>query len=339
MSVTRKAIYREYLEAEYEIDKVQEEVLIEDETAFFEYVEREFDELVEGFATSAEFTAHLFKIFFQEFWNNLHAVMFGTDAYRAYKTQKEYLKTKIVKPCDVGVEAAFRRIDVLTNLLLLFPPTGSRGRMATPEQWAAFQEVKFVEGPEKREMKYNLLPDPFQERFDELEVDWAEMSHPKFLSEAHKCAEADRKLRAQKDEDKQKNKRKREDSHANISRKDKNRNEKFKERRDQNPTNNSGRAKACELCKAAGAPEFVYKTHWASECTKKDRYAKLLSGGAGARQQAQKEFSASEKKMRKEFKVMAKKVKQLESNQKKRGRRRGENSDDSSFATFSDDGF
>ena len=127
--------------------------------------------------------------------------MFGTDAYRAYKTQKEYLKTKIVKPCDVGVEAAFRRIDVLTNLLLLFPPIGSRGRMATPKQWEAFQYVKFVEGPKKREMKYNLLPDPFQERFDELEVDWAEMSHSKFLSKAQKYAEADRKLRVQKDKE------------------------------------------------------------------------------------------------------------------------------------------
>ena len=56
--------------------------------------------------------------------------------------------------------------------------------MATPKQWEAFQDKKFVEGFEKREMKYNLLSDPFQEWFDELEVDWAEMSHSKFLSEA-----------------------------------------------------------------------------------------------------------------------------------------------------------
>merc|ERR1711884_426334 len=128
-------------------------------------------------------------------------------------------------------------------------------------------DVKFVEGPKKREMKYNLLPDPFQERFDELEVDWAEMSHSKLLSEAQKCAEADRKLRVQKDKEdnKQSNKQKREDSLANIPRKDKSRNEKFKKGRDQNPTTNSGRAKACKLCKAAGAPEFVYKTQWASE--------------------------------------------------------------------------
>ena len=63
--------------------------------------------------------------------------MVGADAYRAFKVQREYLKTKIVKPVDVGVEAAFRRIDVLTNYLLLFHPTGSRGKMATPEPWEA----------------------------------------------------------------------------------------------------------------------------------------------------------------------------------------------------------
>ena len=48
---------------------------------------------------------------------------------------------------------------------------------------------------EKREMKYNLLPDEFQERFDELEVDWTDMSHAKFNAEAQKCKDADKKKR------------------------------------------------------------------------------------------------------------------------------------------------
>ena len=106
------------MQSKYEIDVVQRKVLIEDETAFEEYIKRDFDELVDDFASSKEFTAHLFKVFYEKFWNYLNTVMFGADAYRAYKTQKEYLKTKIVKPCDVGVEALFRRIYVLTNLLL-----------------------------------------------------------------------------------------------------------------------------------------------------------------------------------------------------------------------------
>ena len=335
----RKHVYREYLEAEYDIDAVQEEVLIEDEGAFFEYIEREFDDLVEGFNDSEEFTAHLYKVFFQQFWNNLHAVMFGADAYRAFKTQKEYLKNKIVKPLDVGAEASFRRVDILCNLLLLFPPTGSRGRMATPKQWEEHAKIKFIDHAEKREMKYNLLPDEFQERFDELEVDWTEMSHAKFNSEAQKCEEADKKGRQRQEQEQQTNKRKREDQLANVSRKDQARNKKNRAREDSTKVNGGGKARLCELCKAAGAPESVYRSHWASKCQKKDRYAQLLSGGAGSRQKAQKELSASEKKLRREFKLMVKKVKQLESKQGTKRRRRGENSDDSSFASSSDEGF
>ena len=117
----KKQVYEEHLAVEYDIDSVQQEVLIEDEGAFFEFISRDFTELEEGFESSEAFTAHLFQTFFQIFWNHLHAVMFGADAYRAYKIQKDYLMTRIVKPLDVGVEAAFQRIDCLTNLLLLPP--------------------------------------------------------------------------------------------------------------------------------------------------------------------------------------------------------------------------
>ena len=174
----RKHVYNEHLEAEYDIDDVQAEVVVEDEEAF-EFVEGDFTELEEGFADSAAFTAHLYKLFFQVFWNHLHAVMFGADAYRAFKVQKDYLLNKIVKPHDVGVEKAFRRNDTLTNLLNFFPPNGSRGRMATPEQWEEWETKHWVSYHEKREMNYNLLLNSFQERFDELEVDWTEMAHAK----------------------------------------------------------------------------------------------------------------------------------------------------------------
>ena len=42
-------------------------------------------------------------------------------------------------------------------------------------------------------MKYNLLPDSFGDRFDELETDWTDVSKQKFLSEAQKCEAADKK--------------------------------------------------------------------------------------------------------------------------------------------------
>ena len=105
-----------------------------------------------------------------------------------------------------------------------------------------FQEERLIDPAEKREMKYNLLPDIFQERFDELEVDWTEMTHSKFLSEAHKCEEADRKVRFKKDQDKEKttNKRRREDTLSNIPCKDRENNERNKNSRDNGHSSNAG---------------------------------------------------------------------------------------------------
>ena len=56
-----------------------------------------------------------------------------------------------MKPHNVGSSAAFRRVDVLCNLLLFFPPLGSRGKMATLEQWEAHTDVKVVDYAEKEE--------------------------------------------------------------------------------------------------------------------------------------------------------------------------------------------
>ena len=320
----RKHVYQEYLETEYDIDEVQREVLIKDETAFEEYISREFDELPDelpkGVDDTEAFTKHLFKVFFQQFWNNLHVVMFSADTYRAYKTQKEYLK----KPQDVGVEAAFQRVDTLTNLLTFFPPTGSRGRMATSDQWEKHSKGKFVSYAMKREMKYNLLPDVFQDRFDALEEDWMEMTHAKFNSEAYKCKVMDCQERHTEDKEKQQNKRKREEQLSNIPRKDRKKNERTKVCCDLTPPTNKGQARLCELCKAAGAQEYVYKTHWTSDCNKKEKYAKLMSGRAGSCQKAHKELSTLEKKLRREFKLMTKRVKQLEGKPSSKKRRRGE---------------
>ena len=132
----RKHVYQEYLEMEYDIDAVQKDILIDDEGAFFEFLERDFNELDDEFEDSAAFTTHLYsRCFYQMFWNQLHIVMFGADAYRVFKTQRDYLLTRIVKSHDVGVEKAYCRVDHLTNLVNFSPPTGSKGQMASPEQW------------------------------------------------------------------------------------------------------------------------------------------------------------------------------------------------------------
>ena len=65
--------------------------------------------------------------------------------------------------------------------------------MATTAQWEAFENEKEISNKDKREMKYNLLPDVYADRFNELEMNWTGMSNSKFLSEAQKCKTTDKK--------------------------------------------------------------------------------------------------------------------------------------------------
>ena len=220
------------------------------------------------------------------------------------------MKYKIIKPFGVSVEAAFRRIEILSKYLEYFPPSCSRGQMATSAQWEAQESVKKLSLEEKKEIKYNLLPDSYHARFDELETDWTDMSHSKFLAEAQKFEASDTKERLknekqQQQREKLKHKRKDNDeSGSNLSRSQKERNSTFKKRRDNNPTTNAGKAQFCELCKAAGVPDFVFKSYNTNECKKKDQYAKALSGGARQRKKARTEYRRSEVNFQKELKIL-----------------------------------
>ena len=72
-------VYDEHLEMKYEADDVQEDVLVHDETAFFEVLAQEFDDVDEEYDDSADYTCFLYRLFDQAFWNQLHTVIFGAD--------------------------------------------------------------------------------------------------------------------------------------------------------------------------------------------------------------------------------------------------------------------
>ena len=56
----------------------------------------------------------------------------------------------------------------------------------------------------------------------------------------------------------------------------------------------------------AGAPPFVFKSHFTNQCKKKGEYQQKLSGGAGSLQKAQKEYRLTEKELKMELKLLKK---------------------------------
>ena len=106
--VTRKA-REEVVNDQLDIsDEVQKEILVSEEKAFFTFLDKDnhsFDG--DKFDDNSAYTDFLYLEFKQNFWNHLYNIIFGANAYRAFKQQKDYLLNKVVKPFGVTVEAAF----------------------------------------------------------------------------------------------------------------------------------------------------------------------------------------------------------------------------------------
>ena len=310
----RQYTYDQYLIDVDEDNTLQtEQRLVDDEVEYFKFLNEKHSNKPKSHKSDKAYTLYLYQRYNQAFWHHLHSVIFGVDAYRAFEQQKDYMMMQLIKPFGVSVEAAFRRIDVILNLLPYFPPPFSKGKRASNDDWENFKEKKIIPINERTKMKYRLLPKSFHTRFDELETDWTEMTYSKFLSEAQKCEVKDQKEREQmtKARDNLKRKKKQEeDSVSTLSRSQKSSNYASKRSKQSQRESPAGKARLCELCKVAGAPSFVYTSHNTIDCKKKEQYSKLMSGGAGQRKKATNELRNHEKHLRREFKLL-KRIEQL----------------------------
>ena len=314
--------------AEEENNKVHEDILTCEETVFFKYLDGEHD----GFNNDEHdnedaYREHLYGEFKRSFWNYLHSIIFGADAYRAFKQQKDYLLNKLIKPYTVTVEAAFRRIKVIVSLMAQFPPPSSRGKQATQQQWETFdEELKSIPTSLKREMRYNLLPENYHDC----------MSSAKFMAEAQKCETLDAKERQKMEQAKEallkRKKQSDSDSVSTLSRSQQSKNQQSNKAKIHKKATPAGVARMCELCKMSGAPEFVYTSHNTANCKKRAEYARKLSGSAGHRQTAGREAHKAEKSLRREVKLLSRQVKRLKTGK----RSKKSTSDDDSSLSGSD---
>ena len=151
-----------------------------------------------------------------------------------------------------------------------------------------------------------------------MESDWTEMLHAKFLSEAQKFEAIDLKDRQKLEKKREASKRKtrEDDSISTLSRSQRSRNAKGTKRKMQTEPTSQGKARLCELCKLAGAPDYVYLSHNTNQCNKKDSYAAMMSGGTASRSKATKDFHSKETYRKREAKLISK-IKQLKKKAKK----------------------
>ena len=102
-----------------------------------------------------------------------------------------------------------------------------------------------------------------------------------------------------------------EDSTFNLSCSQKVENKNGKHQHLQKSIMNGSIAREYKLCNAAGAPAFVYKSHYTNHCKRKEEYKNALSKGMGGRHNAQEEYRATEKDLTIEFKILKKGKKDL----------------------------
>ena len=88
------------------------------------------------------------------------------------------------------------------------------------------------------------------------------------------------------------------DSSKNLSCSKKTKIKCSKKDQDKEKETTQGQARKCELCKLAGASDFVFKSHYTNQCNHKEQYVNQMSGGAGKRQKTTKEYCLMEKKLK-----------------------------------------
>lgn len=315
-----------------EIIAVFEEEIIEDETHLYTTLEAGNWADPESERTIEEQRAFLYKEYKRHVLNGLYQIMFGAEAYRAFLRQKDYLKNKIVKPYGITVESAFRRVDVLVNLMKYFPPPGSRGKQADIHQWNSMEDAinNHLNEDEVRTIKFNLLPDRYRTKIDSLEQDWMDMTFSKFLLESQKCEALEQVRNAKKtDKDKEKNKRKREQDKLKDQANKRNKNGHTKDKEMNRPGNDR---KYCALCKLAGAPQMVYNSHNMEDCNKKRDYKKLLGGSRGKARDKEKE-----RREREEYRALEKRTRALEKGYKKLKAKKSPKEDDEDDISMASD--
>lgn len=281
--------------------------------------------------TQEEYYEAIWKSYSNKIINVLNKTIFGEKYYNALETQKTYMQNHIVKPFMVPVREAYQRLDDMANFLIYMPPTTKRGQDATDEQWAAHRsKYSNIEDSDfLRSVKYNVLPEKYKEQIDSPAYDdYMAMEYNTFFDTVLYHETKDAKERAETEAQREKLKKRKvafdEDSTERIPRKQKDKNSRTKRNRDSYEKDNEskGAAKYCALCAMAGKPDHVVKTHNAKDCRSKSYYQRKLSGGAGSKETAKKDWKKEHYKLLKKLESRKAEARELRAKAKRESKRR-----------------
>ena len=94
--------------------------------------------------------------------------------------------------------------DYLLIYLIFFPPNTVRSKRPSDQEWATFNNKKYVDDKTKRDIQYAMLPIAFRDTIDLWEMDYETMDGPTFLLCLEKLEVKDMKDRKEWDENKEK---------------------------------------------------------------------------------------------------------------------------------------
>ena len=196
-----------------------------------------------------------------------------------------------------SVTESFERLEVLLKYLKYFPPPTQRDEMPRTEVHTAHK--KKLPHRHEREAYFNMLPEvSYQQKLEhDQEKDYLSLTHSEFKTYCVCLEDQDRANQDAKQKARQEAKR---DSEKLMSHVDQAKNDKANKRQKKNQVTPQGKARWCQLCKANGRSEQVYKTHTIDKCRYHLKMVKLESGNFSSKNKARNEYKKRIKEYEKE---------------------------------------
>jgi len=229
----------------------------------------------------------------------------GTRAWRthndAYNGHVRYLRNDIVKPIIMSVQELILCFEDMYFLKQFIQPPSKKGQVAKEANWKKRNEL--IDAEDQRNSVFNALSKSFQQALKDLEEDWKTYDELKWLAILQRLKDKDKEAREEAITASRERVKKAQDYPERPK-------GKIPKKRKSKKTTPQGVACYCSLCKANGAPDYVYNSHSDADCFKKNG-EKKMSGRASERDSAKKDYRKQLKSVGKRYQAQKQELRAL----------------------------